>query len=59
MKKVLFANNLSGAFEIVITQIIQEFYMHLHGGFKHHSLSSGGEGSDLWKVLIVVKPGEN
>ena len=52
-KKVLFANNLSGAFEIVMdpnnSRILYASTWRVQR--TSHSLSSGGEGSDLWKSV--------
>ncbi len=52
-KKVLFANNLSGAFEIVMDpnnpRILYASTWRVQR--TSHSLSSGGEGSDLWKSI--------
>ena len=52
-KKVLFANNLSGAFEIVMdpnnSRILYASTWRVQR--TSHSLSSGGEGSDLWKSI--------
>ena len=52
-KKVLFANNLSGAFEIVMDpnnpRILYASTWRVQR--TSHSLSSGGEGSDLWKSV--------
>ena len=52
-EKVLFANNLSGAFEIVMDpnnpRILYASTWRVQR--TSHSLSSGGEGSDLWKSV--------
>ena len=52
-EKVLFANSLSGAFEIVMDpnnpRILYASTWRVQR--TSHSLSSGGEGSDLWKSV--------
>ena len=59
-KKVLFANNLSGAFEILMDpnnpRILYASTWRVQR--TSHSLSSGGEGSDLWKSVDSGESGK-